>query len=502
MADASNRQLSDSESGAYSRIVHYIGILGGVQWLVALVNVIRTKIVARLIGTAGFGINESFNRTLNLLKSATDLGIPFSAVRTISAHFDDVDDKSLSESIVITRSWTLMTAVCGTLLCALLAPLFSLWAFKGDHGYTLSFLLLSPVVAFSTIAGGETAVLKGIRRVKDIALIQLLSVALLVLISVPAFYFLRLRGLVLSLVLVSMATMAVTCIFSFRVYPYKVAVFDRAILRGGYDMVRVGIYFTLVSFFGAGALVVVTNYLMGNGGENLVGAYSAGYALVSYLGMFVFSAMDYDYFPRIASVIDNNTDVNIQMNRQIEVTLLLIAPMVTVFVVFLEPIVRVLLTEKFCVAIPMTQLAALGLLFKAISQPMAFIPLAKGDSKTYLAQELLYDVSLVVSVILCFQNGDLRMVGLALTVAEVSALAAGYIIVRMRYHLTFCKSTVRLALVLPWPALLAYVSATFLDGWTGWVTGCAAIIISALISYLELVRRTDFMEIVKRKFGK
>ncbi|MCQ2074873.1 MAG: oligosaccharide flippase family protein [Bacteroidaceae bacterium] len=502
VAYGSDRQFSDSDVNAYSRIVRCISILGGVQWLTVLINVIRTKIVARLLGMAGFGINESFNRTLNLVKSATDLGIPFSAVRTISAHFDNVGDKLPGDSILITRSWALITALCGMLVCALLAPLFSLWAFDGDRSYTLSFMLLSPVVAFSAISGGETAVLKGIRKVKEIAQIQLFSVVSLLLISVPVFYFLRLRGLVLSLVLVSMATMVITCVFSFRAYPYRVALFNRAVLRGGSDMIYVGVYFTLTSFFNAGAFSIVANYLMSNGGKELVGAYSAGYALVSYLGMFVFSAMDYDYFPRIASVIDNNADVRTQMNRQIEVTLLLVTPMVTAFVVFLEPIVRVLLTEKFCVAIPMTQLAVLGLLFKAVSQPMAYIPLAKGDSKTYLLQELVYDVSLAVSVILCFQSGGLRMVGLALTVAEVLGLAAVYTIVRIRYRLTFQADTVKLALILPWPALLAYVSVVVLEGWTGWVAGCAAIIVSALFSYMELARRTDFMDMLKMKFRK
>ena len=74
----------EKTSDSYDRIVKNTGLLGGVQGIVVVVNIVRTKLVSMLLGPTGFGITESFNRTLNLVKSTTDLGVPFSAVKTVS----------------------------------------------------------------------------------------------------------------------------------------------------------------------------------------------------------------------------------------------------------------------------------------------------------------------------------------------------------------------------------------------------------------------------------
>ena len=119
-------------SNAYDRIIKYTGLFGGVQGIVTLITIVRTKLVSMLLGPNGFGINESFNRTLNLVKSTTDLGIPFSAVKSVSECREGRSEQ-LEESVLITRTWALLTAMAGMLLCILLAPAFSYWAFDGDR---------------------------------------------------------------------------------------------------------------------------------------------------------------------------------------------------------------------------------------------------------------------------------------------------------------------------------------------------------------------------------
>ena len=505
MAVSKKTEKGNGDSGLYDRIVKYTGVFGGVQGLVTLVTLIRTKLVARLLGTVGFGINESFNRSLNFIRSTTDLGIPFSAVRTVSANFENENDSLVSESILVTRSWALLTAICGAVLCLVLSPLFSLWAFDGDKGYTLSFILLSPSVAFSAVTGGEMAILKGLRRLREIAVSQLYSVVFTLCISVPLFYYMGLRGLVPSLVLVSFASMAVTCRFSFKAVPYRVGWFRRDVMRQGTEMIRLGIFFTIASFFGSGTFSVIANYLMQAGGAEIVGAYSAGYALINYLGMFVFSAMESDFFPRLSSQSGDVESVNANVCRQAEVTLLLVTPMIAAFIVLLEPIVRVLLTDKFYSAIPMAQIAVLSLFFKAVTQPMAYISLAKGDSRTFLLQEVLYDLFLTGAVMLCFRWGGLRMIGLAITLACIFDFVVVGLIVRARYGMRLSRQTVGVMLKLPWPILLIFLSVTLLHGWTEITVCAAALAASVYLSYIELRRRTSFVKVLKeklnRKFG-
>ena len=76
-----NHTIKDS---GYNGILKYIGIFGGVQGIVSVITLLKAAIVSHLLGPIGVGINEVYNRTIDLGKKVTDLGISYSAVQVIS----------------------------------------------------------------------------------------------------------------------------------------------------------------------------------------------------------------------------------------------------------------------------------------------------------------------------------------------------------------------------------------------------------------------------------
>lgn len=486
---------------SYDRIIKYTGLFGGVQGIVTLITVIRTKLVATLLGPTGIGINEAYNRTLNLVKSTTDLGLSFSAVKKISEYYDAEEKQQVSDTICMVRSWGLITAILGFLVCILFSKLFSLWAFDGDRGYTLAFILLSPIIAFSAINGCETAILKGTRKLKQIAITQLITVIATFCISIPLFWKFKLMGLVPSLVMVSFASLLVTCIYSFKSFPYRIS-FKKSILNNGFGTIKLGVYFTLASFFGAGAFSIIANYLMNHGNAEITGMYSTGYMFVTYLGMFVFSAMDADYFPRLSTVNSDRKQVNSLANNQIQVTSLLLSPMVVAFIIFLPIVVIIFTTSKFSDSIPMAQYAVLSLATKAMTQPAAYISLAKGDSKTFLLQEFLYDAILVISVIFGFQLGGLKYAGVALAVAGLFDWIMVWLITARRYGFAATSLTFRVFFVQIPSIFIALVIANFTDGWLYWLAGSIVLIISTAISIYYLQKHTTYLHTIIGKIKK
>ena len=489
----------EKTTDSYDRIVKSTGLLGGVQGIVVVVNIVRTKLVSMLLGPTGFGITESFNRTLNLVKSTTDLGVPFSAVKTVSECKSSGADARLAESVLITRTWAFLTAMAGFLLCFLLAPLFSEWAFDGDKSYTVSFLMLSPMAAFSAINGGETAILKGTGMLRELAKSQLITVVATLCISIPLFWKFGLVGIAPSLVLVAFASMLVTCMYTFRAYPYRIRPFSGETLRKGFGMIKLGIFFTITSFFGAGAFSIIANYLMKYGNAEITGIYSAGYLLISYLGLFVFSAMESDYFPRLSAVNQDREKVNDLVNSQAEVAILLMAPMIVGFIVFLGLIVNLLLTTRFLEAIPMARLAVIGLAFKAMTTPLSYVSLAKGDSKTFMLQEVLYDVVFVAAVVGFFKWGGVTMTGAALTIAAIADMAIVYAITHIRYGITYSKRALSVFM-----AQLPIIAATwtalyYLDGVWQWVVSLALLAVSGAHSYYYLNKHTSFIRSLSDK---
>ena len=129
------------KSERYTHILKYTGLFGGVQGLSILVGIVRTKLVAVLLGTEGVGLASLFNSTIKLVSDSTNLGISISAVREISDAYEKNNAERLSHSIMLIRSWSMLTALFGMMVCLLASPLLNRWTFTwGDH--TLHFVLL------------------------------------------------------------------------------------------------------------------------------------------------------------------------------------------------------------------------------------------------------------------------------------------------------------------------------------------------------------------------
>ena len=180
--------MSEAESkDNYGHVLKYTGVFGGVQGLNIIIGLVRNKLVAILLGTGGMGLVSLFSTTITFISQSTNLGISFSAVKHLSKRSDSGDDAKISHYIKVIRAWSLATALFGMFVCVLVGPLLSDYTFSwGDH--TLHFVFLAPDVGMLAITGGETAILKALRRLRTLAAIQICLVVLSLLISVPLYY--------------------------------------------------------------------------------------------------------------------------------------------------------------------------------------------------------------------------------------------------------------------------------------------------------------------------
>ena len=476
---------------SYDRIIKYTGVFGGVQTLSNLITLVKGKLVAHFIGPAGMGIAYAFNRTIDLVSKTTDLGISFSAVKTIS---ENTVEDARQRQLLIVRSWSLWLGIIGTVACFLLAPLFSRLSFDGDYSYTLSFQLLSLVVGMTSITSGERAIMKGTHLLKQLAANQIWVVLATLVIAAPVYMWLGMRGIVPVLVLTAFSTMLLTCWYSFRAWPYKVALFSKSVFREGGYIVRLGINYTIAGFLGTGVLFFVSSYMMEHGSAEDVGFYSNAIVLSSYLSMLVLSAVETDFFPRLSAVNKDREKSSLLVNEQIEVLVLLIAPLIVAFLLFLPVIIPLLLKRSFLPMLEVTQWAALALFFTALTRPMSFMSLSKGDSFTYLMQELFYDLFMAAAVVLGYRYGGLSWAGIGLFAAAVFDWLLNYVITSVRYGFR-TSSKVRL---FAWIHLLLLVAAMLLfrltQGWVTWVAGAAVLLLSAAVSFHYLYKETNILQ--------
>lgn len=490
--------MSETEKkDSYTQVLKYTGIFGGVQGLNIIIGLVRNKLIAMLLGPAGMGLASLFNTTINFISQATNFGISFSAVKHLSEIIDSKDEIRAAHFVKVIRAWSLITALLGMFVCMAVGPLLSNYTFSwGDH--TLHFVLLAPAVAMLAITGGETAILKAARRLRALASIQVYLVFAALLISVPIYYFFGESGIVPVIVLVAFVSMLTTIIYSYRTYPFQL-VGMRGLLGEGMAMVRLGVAFVFAGILGSGAEMVIRSYLNVSSNLDVVGLYNAGFMLtVTYAGM-VFSSMETDFFPRLSAVNHDIAAVTQTVNRQIEISVLLISPMLAMLIVFLPVILPLLYTRSFMPIVSMAQVAVFSMYLKAISLPISYVTLAKGDSASYLVLEAIYDVLLVVLIVLFYERWGLFGTGIALSLSYLIDLLIIYMYARIHYRYKISSSVLRYSGIQLMLGGVAYGVTFSGSSPTYWILGICVCAISACYSVHILRKKTSLWDALKQK---
>lgn len=405
----------ENKSSAYSHILKYTGLFGGVQALNILMGLVRNKVAAVLLGPAGMGVMSLFMSTITLVVNSTNFGLHISAVRNISLAFEKGDGILLRHEIHVFRVWIMLTAMLGLVVCMALSPLLSDWTFSfGDH--TFQFLLLAPVVALTTITAGETAILKATRHLKELAVSSLYGAFAMLVVSAPIYWYFGSSGIVPVILLIALSQVLIVTVYSLRLFPLRLRL-AMGCVREGTAFLRLGLAFVVAGMFGSGAEFVIRAYLSHVSDVDTVGLYNAMYVMIfTYAGM-VFTAFDTDYYPRLSAIRSCGGELNGMINGQIEVTMNLVSPMIILFILFMPVLLPLLYSGEFNAVLPMLQVAALSMYGRGVFLPLEYVALSRGDSLVYLGMEIISNVMLVAFVVVGYDAWGLTGMGAAVSVA-------------------------------------------------------------------------------------
>lgn len=482
----------------YDHIVKYIGVFGGVQGVNMLASIARNKLAALLLGPSGLGLISLYNTAISLLNNITNLGLSFSAVRHLSEFSDEDKQEELQRLIKNVRSLSLLTAIFGVLVCCIISPFLSKSYFDNYDSW-LTFVCLAPVVGLMAISGGELAILKGARRLKQVAFQSVLNSFFAILTTIPIYYIWGESGIVCSLILVALTTLLTTICFSYRSYPFGLS-FSRKTFTEGYKMIKLGIAYLIAGIMASCVDFVIRAYIMQVSSESEVGFYNAGYVLIFSYASVVFYAIETDFFPRLSSVNHDVVKSNEVVNRQMEASLVVISPLLVALMLFLPIVLLLLYSDSFLPVVSMVQYAVFLLYFRAMALPLSYMLLAKGRSSVFLSAELLYNIVAVAFVIIGFSQYGLRGAGIALTLASVFDL---FLVIVTCCH--FCdykvsKRAVTLLLVQLPIGVLTYVVTSVFEGLNYWLFGSICLFCSLSVSVYILRRETTLLQKISAYF--
>ena len=491
----------ESKQKKYRDVFKATGIFGGAQVLLILINIFKAKIIAVLLGTAGFGIYNLFNSTIMLVSSVSNLGLPFSAVRDISYAHGKGDNTQIAKIIISFRRLVWLTGILGAAILILFCAPISSWTFK-SYDRSLDYALLSSVVFFTAISSGQLSLLRGVRRISDCAQATVLSGLCGLLASLPLYWLFGTKGIAPSLIVAAAATLLVSYLYSKKVKIEDAEISWRESFLLGKDMVKIGFFVTLASIVTLAAGWINNIFISNVGGLKEVGLFAAGWSMTNQYTNIVFSAMGADYLPRLSAIKDDDEKLSEAANQQSEIALLIIGPAMVLFLTALPIAIYILFSSEFLPIIKFVQWMLLGMAFKTVSWALSYLVLGKGDSKTFIFTEVGIKFVSIPAYLLGYYYIGLEGVGIAFCVVYVSYLALMYAVCSKKYSYKISAGLLKIFAATILMTLAAFAPLYIWGYPAAYITGSAVFALSLIYSLIELNKRLDLAAIIlkiKRK---
>ncbi len=362
--------------------------MGGAQALNYLVAMVRVKIIAVLLGPAGIGLVGLYQSAVGLVGTVSGLGIASSGVREVALVHGRDDPQRLARTVLVLQRACWGTGLLGWAMSAALAVPLSRWAF-GDTSHAAAIAVLGLTLLLGAIGGGQTALLQGVRRIGDLARIQVVAMLLNTVVAIGLYAWLREEGIVSVLLATAAVSLGCSWWYARRVavqpvaLPWKQTWFEaRRFAKLGFAFMWSGLMLAVLD-------MAIRSLITRNHGLEAAGYYQAAWALSGMFAAFVLSAMGMDFYPRLTALIDDREAAVRAVNEQTEIGILLALPGILTTLAFGSWILEVFYSKEFLAAAELMPFFMLGVFGRVVSWPLGYIQLAKGASRIYLATETL-----------------------------------------------------------------------------------------------------------------
>ncbi len=474
-------------------------IFGGVQVFNIFITIIRSKMVAVLLGPAGMGLNALLSSTLSLVGGLTNFGLGTVAVKNIAAAHASGEQIKVAKTVKIFRKLVWLSGGFGFIVTLLLAPVLSDFAFNNTK-YTISFMLLAITLLSGQVSAGQSALLQGMRRIQDMAKAGMLGSVLGLITSLPLYYWFKEEGIVPALIITSVTSLAISWYFARKIELPNVSVSKAELKNESRDMMKMGFLISFSSLITMGTSYVVRIVISNIGGITDVGLFSAGFAIVNtYVGM-VFVAMATDYYPRLAAVANDAPKANEVINQQAEISLLILAPILIAFLVYIQWAVVLLYSKDFLGIIGMIHWASLGIFFKAISWAIGFLILAKGDSRIFFWNEIISNSYILLFNIIGYYCAGLTGLGISFLVSYFVHVLQIFMIAKWKYQFRIQKDLTVIFAVQFFFGIICFAIVHYFEGFSSYTLGSVCILISMYYSWKGLDKRLGVSQIIKNRF--
>lgn len=486
------------DNTSYNQIIKTTTIFGGSQVLVVLIGLVRTKIIAVLLGPLGIGLMSIYQSVTDMIRSGCMLGMDTAGVKEIAEAAAKEDKSTFYKTIARFNKWFNISGLIALFICIVFCYPISLWAFD-DGKYAIQIAILSGSVSMLILATGKSAILQGMRRISEMAKVAVLGGSIGLVATIPVYYFWRLEGIIPALI-INAAIGLICAEYYYRKQGIKkVVISNREAFNSGLSTLKLGIYIVVSGFIATLSMFAIRAFISRNIDVDAAGLFQASWVITNvYFGL-ILRAMGSDFFPRLSAVSQEENEFKKLANEQSYIVLALASPVIVVLLLFSEPILSLLYSSQFVYADTVLKWQLLGTFFKIVGWPISFILLAKNRGFVFLITEIIFYTTYILSSYLLYPEYGLEAAGIGYFAAYAIYLPVMFFACRNISGFGWSKEVWRMILV---NLLLVTASFCIAYFYKGNMLLCAVILtISFLHTYFRL-KKVFSIEDLKNWFRK
>ncbi|WDF59118.1 oligosaccharide flippase family protein [Flavobacterium sp. KACC 22758] len=486
------------EEKSHKQILKSTSIVGGSQIASILIGIVRTKVVAVLLGPVGVGFIGVLQNIIDLVKQITGFGINFSGIKDVAESNATNDNTKISRAIKILKTWAFWTGVLGTLLTIIFCVPLSNYSF-GDSSYSISIAIIATTILISSISGGQLALLQGLRKINLMAKASFYGAILGTIITIPMYWVLGINGIVPGMVLTSLGGLALSWWFTKDIELEKVNLSINETFRDGRRMAALGFFITITGILATITLYFVRSFLLKKMDINAVGCFQACWTIATmYLGI-ILNAMLADFFPRLTEINKNNEAVNRLINEQLEIAFLVASPMIVFILVFAQFIITILYSYAFAIAIPILQWLIAGTFFTVISWPLGVMFLAKSKGIYSFTIETIWNIIFISILYFGWSLYGFKIVGYSYVVACLLRFLLVYLSTKHLSSFKFNRSNIKYSFVFGILIIVALLNVNLFVDTTQYGISIIIILMTAIFSYINLNKIMNISGFINNK---
>lgn len=381
---------SGSRAGSFRTILRATSITGAASVATILLGLLRTKVLAVVLGPGGVGLYGIYSAIMNTAAALAGLGLNSSGVRQIAEAYGSGSPQVVSDTRAALRNATIILGLLGgTAIAAFSGPVSRAVFGHEEQAWAVAFL--GGGVLCTVFSSSQTAFLNGLRKIRELAVCNVYASLWGTVATVGLVAFLGERSILPVVLSLSVITLLVNTWYSAGV-PWGGATATREGQLGQFRLLaQLGVAFMVSGLASNGVLLFVRKIVLQELGLDASGHFQAAWLLsVTYVG-FILSAMGTDYYPRLTGIIRHKVEAARLVNDQVEVALLIAGPILLAMFTLAPQAIRVLYSAGFEAAVSVFRWQLIGSLFKVAIYPAGFVLVAGGAGKTFLASELTWN---------------------------------------------------------------------------------------------------------------